>query len=86
MGGNKVAAPSSQPVTKKPSTTTSAAPKLGVGKTQGSTNGVKKFGGGDSEDVKALQEQVNELKMNNDTLDREREFYFSKLRDIEEML
>ncbi len=24
--------------------------------------------------------------MNNDTLDREREFYFSKLRDIEEML
>jgi hypothetical protein len=29
---------------------------------------------------------IQELKMNNDTLDREREFYFGKLRDIEEML
>jgi len=54
MGGNKVAAPSSQPVTKKPSSTASAAPKLGVGKALGSANGVKKFGGGDSEDLKAL--------------------------------
>jgi hypothetical protein len=54
MGGNKVAAPTSQPITKKPSSTVSAAPKLGVGKAQGSTNGVKKFGGGDSEDMKAL--------------------------------
>tara|TARA_B110000305_G_C18961598_1_gene413013 strand:+ start:352 stop:453 length:102 start_codon:yes stop_codon:yes gene_type:complete len=33
-----------------------------------------------------LNNQVEELKMNNDTLDREREFYFGKLRDIEEML
>lgn len=29
---------------------------------------------------------IEELKTNNDTLDREREFYFGKLRDIEEML
>ena len=33
-----------------------------------------------------LEGQIEELKMNNDTLDREREFYFGKLRDIEEML
>ena len=33
-----------------------------------------------------MEDQVNELKLNNDTLDREREFYFGKLRDIEEML
>ena len=29
---------------------------------------------------------INELKLNNDTLDREREFYFGKLRDIEDLL
>jgi len=33
-----------------------------------------------------LEGQIEELKMNNDTLDREREFYFGKLRDIAEML
>ena len=36
--------------------------------------------------MRAMEDQVSELKLNNDTLDREREFYFGKLRDIEEML
>jgi len=32
------------------------------------------------------EQKIQELKMNNDTLDREREFYFGKLRDVEELL
>lgn len=53
--------------------------------------GARKFGGGggsgaSTAEVKELQSKVTELKLNNDTLDREREFYFGKLRDIEEML
>ena len=51
--------------------------------------GGKKIGGGSgmsSAQVAELESQVQELKLNNDTLDREREFYFGKLRDIEEML
>jgi RP/EB family microtubule-associated protein len=48
------------------------------------------FGGGGAgaskEELKQRDDQIADLKMNNDTLDREREFYFGKLRDIEEML
>ena len=43
-------------------------------------------GGASSEEVKKRDDQIADLKMNNDTLDREREFYFGKLRDIEECL
>ena len=44
------------------------------------------MGGASSAAIKAKDDQIADLKMNNDTLDREREFYFGKLRDIEEML
>ena len=44
------------------------------------------MGGASAEELKARDDQIADLKVNNDTLDREREFYFGKLRDIEEML
>ena len=92
MGGNKVAAPN------KLKGTAAGSGKIYSGKSSATNNigvppasqaGPKKFGssmGVESGGNSNLQQQVEELKQNNDTLDREREFYFGKLRDIEEML
>ena len=49
----------------------------------------KSIGGGagaSSAKVTELEGQIQELKLVNDTLDKERDFYFSKLRDIEMLL
>lgn len=51
----------------------------GAGKSMGSGD-QKSMGSG------ALQQEVQEMKMNMDTLEKERDFYFAKLRDIEVLL
>lgn len=43
-------------------------------------------GGPTKAQMQAVEDQISELRLNNDTLDREREFYFGKLIKIEEML
>ena len=100
MGGNKVAPPQAKKtggaLPNPGGKTYSGKPSAnGAGSGIGGGTGPpqqRKFagsggaGGADPAEMKALEDQVNELKMNNDTLDREREFYFGKLRDIEEML
>jgi len=62
-------------------TTASQRPRPAAGGTTAArATGVKK------EDVELLEKQVTELSSNNQILDKEREFYFSKLRLIEEMI
>lgn len=96
-GGNKVAAPGkgqAKPVSYKPSggAKTIGGPKTsGVSASAGISSSKPKVGGGaavhaggsDSEQVKMLQAELQELKLNMNTIEKERDFYFGKLRDIE---
>lgn len=69
---------SSVPKTNSTSAATAAKPaKISAAKEESKVS---------SEEVSELQAQIQELKLVNDTLDKERDFYFSKLRDIEMLL
>lgn len=96
MGGGKIAPPSSQPGS-KPGAPSGGAPRAApvtAGPVSTSNTGPpvvrKQIGSGASSmgsaNTAKLEEQISELKLHNDTLDKEREFYFSKLRDIELLL
>lgn len=67
------------------------APKTTAPSSMGGASGISKpIGGGsnaaNAAEVKKLNSQIEELKLQTDTLDKERDFYFSKLRDIELLL
>jgi RP/EB family microtubule-associated protein len=99
MGGDKVAKPSvgaaqksnppaktfvpksSQPKSSLTSGSSAASSKATGG--GGVVSSKKPVGGSDSEQVKHLTADLQEMKLNNSTLEKERDFYFGKLRDIE---
>lgn len=74
--GSKVSAP------KK--TYKSAAPSLGVKKAAGGVGGAGSAA--QSKKIKGLEGEMAELRLSSDTLEKERDFYFGKLRDIEILL
>lgn len=83
-GGGKVAPVSKQAYQAKKATTTSGASGSGYGQPKPVVAGIG--GGVSSAKVQQFEQQIQELKLQNDTLDKERDFYFSKLREIEVLL
>jgi microtubule-associated protein, RP/EB family len=94
LGGNKVALGGASA---NPSAMNKAPTKIGTtNKVPASSTGItakpvtssihstaSKVGKGDSGDAAKLQQELSDLRMNMDTVEKERDFYFAKLRDIE---
>jgi RP/EB family microtubule-associated protein len=92
LGGNKVAigGASAQPTAANKAPTKIASTggiKQSIG-AKASVGGASKASkaGGDGGDVSKVQAEMQELRMNMDTVEKERDFYFGKLRDIEMLL
>lgn len=90
-GGGKVAAPKKTPgvgFQPKPAAAKSSSGSSGYGPPRSSagSSGVAVGGGVSGGKVAEYESQIAELKLQNDTLDKERDFYFSKLREIEVLL
>ena len=91
LGGNKVAAmpKAGQAASRAPARPATGAKSSGYsagGAARPKVGSVKGAAGASTAEVKVLNDKVLELKANNEVLDKEREFYFSKLRLIEELL
>ena len=92
---NKIPVKSSAPIKSsigvglKASGTTSTSKVAATGASTGPKVGggaVKKTDAAGSDNVKHLQSEIHDMKLNMDTLEKERDFYFGKLRDIEMLL
>lgn len=97
MGGNKVGnaqggargAPVRKPVTSTAGKSTVGKSTVGtasVAAKKASTTAAAVDNSALSADLKQMQAELSEAKLNMDTLEKERDFYFGKLRDIEMLL
>mmetsp|Transcript_96401 Transcript_96401/g.132721 ORF Transcript_96401/g.132721 Transcript_96401/m.132721 type:complete len:120 (+) Transcript_96401:348-707(+) len=91
LGAGKVAPPpKAGQANKQPAAR--PAPKMSSGVTSSGYGGGAKVvssnasSAADKAQITKLEGQLAELKLQNDTLDKERDFYFGKLRDIEMLL
>ena len=81
LGGNKVA-PAAKKDTGAAAASNGGRPATASGGGRPSTNTLPKRGA----DTSKLEAEISKLEQNNGILDREREFYFNKLQQVEQAL